>query len=558
MLKTTSVHCVLARGARTALLTCAALSTGWSAWAAAQTPEAASERATIQMRAAAGTREACEALRGLRLEDTTIEVAGMVDPGAFTPPGAATPLRNLPRFCRVIAESRPAVRFEVWLPQQKWTGRIEVVGNGGMAGTINYGGMATALRRGNATASTDTGHVAQPGNGFDASWSIDRPDLVEDFGHRALHLTTVHGKRIIAAYYGRSAEHSYYVGCSKGGGQGLMEAQRYPADFDGIVAGDPAYNWTHLYAGAHLYYSQVLLKDPDSYIQPAKVKLLADAVNRQCDAKDGFEDGVVEDPLSCKVDLKEIACTPGQDTGTCFTPKQIESVKKIWAGSKDENGRQIFPGILPGGEAGSGGWSAWLTGSAPKKGTHYKAADGFFRYMVMGDEKYDALSFDYDRERDRKMLERLVPALNADNPDLRPFMRRGGKLLLYHGLSDPDISAVNTINYYQRVEDVTGLNTRTFARLFLVPGMQHCSGGPGTDQFDAVAAIVRWVEEGEAPDKIVASHLTHGAVDRSRPLCPYPQTAAYSGTGSADDATSFTCKVPGTAQKKAHTEAKGR
>jgi feruloyl esterase len=517
---------------------------------ASQAPVVVQERAATQMRAAGGTREACEALRGLRLEETTIEVAGMVDVGSFNVPGSVNPIHNLPRFCRVIAETRPAIRFEVWLPLEKWTGRFEVVGNGGMAGTIAYGAMAGALRRGNAAASTDTGHVNQPGEGFDASWSLDRPDLVEDFGHRALHLTTVHGKRIVANFYGRAAEHSYYFGCSKGGGQGLMEAQRYPGDFDGIVAGDPAYNWTNHYMGAHLYFSQVLLKDPDSYIQPAKVKLLADTVNKQCDAKDGFADGVVGDPFSCKVDLGEIACREGQDTGTCFTPKQIESVKKIWAGAKDENGRQIFPGLLPGGEAGANGWSAWVTGSAPRQATHFKAANDFFRYMVMGDEKYDTLSFDYDRERDRKMLERLAPALNADNPDLRPFMRRGGKLILYHGLSDPDIPAENTINFYQRIEDVSGMNTRAFARLFLAPGMQHCGGGPGPDQFDAVAAVERWVEEGQAPEKIIASHLTHGVADRSRPLCPYPQAAVYSGSGSAVDAASFVCRVPGSVAKK--------
>lgn len=490
---------------------------------------------------AAVTHEACWALRGLRLQDTTIEMAGVVDEGSFAPRA----IHNLPAFCRVVAVAKPAVRFEVWLPFEKWTGRFEVVGNGGMAGDISYSAMGSALRRGNAVASTDTGHTNKPGEGFDASWSLDRPDLVEDFGHRALHVTTVLGKRVVAALYGKAAEYAYYVGCSKGGGQGLMEAERYPADFDGIVAGDPAYNWTNLYAGAHLYYSQVLLKDAESYIQPAKVRLLADAVNKQCDSKDGLSDGLVENPLACKVDLSVLACAAGQDTGTCFTPKQIESVKKIWEGAKDSYGRQIFPGLLPGGEAGAGGWASWVTGVAPKQGTHWKAADSFFRYMVMGDEKYDALSFDYDREHDRKLLERLAPALNADNADLRPFMRQGGKLILYHGLSDPDISAVNTINFYQRMEDKSGPQTRSFARLFLAPGMQHCSGGPGPDQFDAVSAVERWVEEGQAPDRIVASHLTHGAVDRSRPLCPYPQMAEYKGSGDTNDATNFVCRVPG-------------
>jgi Tannase and feruloyl esterase. len=321
-----------------------------------------------------------------------------------------------------------------------------------------------------------------------------------------------------------------------------MEAQRYPADFDGIVAGDPAYNWTNLYAGAHLYYAQVTLKDPESYIQPAKIKLLAEAVNKACDAKDGLTDGVLNDPMSCRVDPAVLACKEGEDTGTCFTPKQIEAVKKIWAGSKDDSGKVIFPGLLPGGEAGSGGWSSWVTGSAPFQATHWKAADGFFRFMVMKDPKYDPMSFDYDR--DKAALEKLSPQLDAVENDLRPFARRGGKLLLYHGLSDPDISPVNTINYYRQMQEVTGTKTQEFARLFLAPGMQHCGGGPGPDTFDAVSAVERWVEEGQAPKQIVASHQTHGQVDRTRPLCPYPQIATYAGKGDPRDAASFVCRAP--------------
>jgi feruloyl esterase len=496
----------------------------------------------MQMRAAGDTREACEALRDLRLDDTTIEAAGMIETGIFNIPGVVTPLANLPRFCRVIGVTRPKIHFEVWMPLQKWTGRFEVLGNGGMAGSIPYGIMANALRRGNAAASTDTGHVAQPGNGFDASWSLGHPELVEDFGHRSLHLTTVNGKRIVTEFYGRNAEHAYYVGCSKGGGQGLMEAQRYPADFDGIVAGDPAYNWTHLYAGAHLHYAQTTLKDPDSYIPPTKVKLLADAVNRACDANDGFTDGVLDDPLACHFDPAVLACKEGEDADTCFTSKQVKAVKEIWAGLKDDSGKTIFPGLVPGGEAGSGGWSSWVTGSAPFQATHWKAADGFFRYTVMGDAKYDPLTFDYDR--DKAALEKIAPAVDAVNPDLRPFAQRGGKLILYHGLSDPDISPVNTINYYHQMEDVTGTKTREFARLFLVPGMQHCGGGPGPDTFDPVAALERWVEKGVAPEKIIASHVTRGLPERTRPLCPYPQMAVYKGNGEATDAANFTCRMP--------------
>ena len=504
-----------------------------------------------------GRTSECAKLAGLRLDATTIESATVVGAGTWTPPGAASAIHNHPAFCRFAGVSKPAVRFEVWLPLEKWTGRFEVVGNGGMAGTIPYGAMLTALRRGNATAGTDTGHVGIPGQGFDSSWSIGEPELVEDFGHKALHVTTVHGKKIVAAFYGRPQEHSYYVGCSKGGGQGLMEAQRYPQDFDGIVAGDPAYNWTSLYAGAHLWYAMATLKDPESYIPPAKVKLLADTVNSACDASDGSADGVLDDPMACHVDPAVLACKEGEDPVNCFTPKQVHAVKKIWSGMKDDDGRLVFPGLLPGGEAGSGGWSAWVTGSARFQATHWKAADGFFRFMVMGDAKYDPMSFDYDR--DKAALEKLAPALDAVDADLRPFSRRGGRLILYHGLSDPDISPLNTINYYKQVEGISGAKTREFARLFLVPGMQHCGGGPGTDTFDALSALEHWVEEGEAPDRIVASHKTQGKVDRTRPLCPYPQMAVYSGKGSTTDAENFVCRVPQSAAKaaSARTRATG-
>ena len=485
---------------------------------------------------------ACSKLISLRLNDTTIESDAVIDTGTFNPPGSAYPIRKLPPFCRVIGEIKPSVRFEVWLPLDQWSGRFEVVGNGGMAGTISYSAMGGALRRGNATASTNTGHMTQPSGGFDASWALNRPDLIEDFGHRSIHVTTMYGKQLVREFYSKAADHSYYVGCSKGGGQGLMEAQRYPNDFDGIVAGDPAYNWTRLYTGAHLYYAASTLKDSESYIQPAKIKILADAVNRACDAKDGFADGVLDDPLACHFDPQVLACKEGEDTGTCFTPKQIKAVKDIWGGAKDDHGKLIFPGLVPGGEAGAGGWQSWVTGSEPYRATHWRAADGFFRFMVMGDPNYDAMTFDYDR--DKGTLDRLAPMLDAVDPNLRPFERRGSKLILYHGWSDPDISPLNTIRYYKAMEQATGPTTSNFARLFLVPGMQHCGGGPGTDSFDAVSAVERWVEKGVAPAQIVASHSTHGVVDRTRPLCPYPQMATFSGKGNASDAASFTCRVP--------------
>lgn len=487
---------------------------------------------------------ACEKLTKVALADTTIESASVVAAGTFAPPTPAPALRDMPDFCRVIGVSRPAIRFEVWLPLEIWNGKFQGVGNGGTAGFISYRAMAIALRRGYATASTDTGHVNHPyGNGFDSSWAKGRPDLVADFGYRALHVTTVNAKAIVAAMYGKTAVHSYYVGCSKGGEQGLMEAQRFPEDYDGLLVGDPAYNWTHHYAGAHLWYSIATLKNPESYIPASKVAVLAAAVNKACDAKDGVRDGVVNDPLACKFDPAVLECKTGDDTDRCFTVKQVAAVKKIWAGAHDSAGKLIYPGLLPGGEGGPGGWAGWVTGSAPFESTHWKAADGFFKDMVFDDANYNALDFNYDSDMATTMA-KTSAMLDAVNPDLRPLERRGGKMILYHGWSDPDITPLSTIDYYDEVQKTVGPTTTDFVRLFMVPGMQHCSGGPGATTFDGVTALERWVEGGEKPERILATKIVDGAVEETRPLCAYPKEAVYLGKGNTSDAGNFACEVP--------------
>ena len=273
----------------------------------------------------------CTALANLTLPDTTIGLAELVPAGDFTPPGAARPL-EVSSFCRVAATTEPAINFEVWLPEEGWNGKFHTAGNGGMAGVISYGAMADALDRGYATASTDTGHVRPGADGFDASWALDRPHLIEDFGHRSLHLTAVHGKAITETFYGGAPDYAYYVGCSKGGQQGMMEAQRYPGDFDGLVVGDPAHNWTSFYAGAHLWYALATLDDPDSYIPPEKVAILGDAVTAACDTIDGIEDGVIDDPRACSFDPAALTCHAGQDQSACLAPKQIQAIKDIWRG----------------------------------------------------------------------------------------------------------------------------------------------------------------------------------------------------------------------------------
>lgn len=486
--------------------------------------------------------QSCKNLIGLQLPETVITSAATVS-GNFVVPKSTVSIGGLSAFCRVAATTKPAIRFEVWMPLRTWNGKFQGVGNGGTAGIISYRAMAAALRRGYAVVSTDTGHVnTPPTNGFDSTWALRHPELVADFGYRGLHLATVNGKQIAEAFYGRNPAHSYYVGCSKGGEQGLMEAQRFPDDYDGLLVGDPANNWTRHYAGAHLWYSIATLKDPQSYIPASKVPILANAVIAACDAIDGIKDGVLDDPRKCHFDPAVLTCKEGQPTSSCFTPKQVKAIKNIWGGAHDSHGNLIYPGLVPGGEDGSAGWSSWITGNKPFAATHWKAASGFFRDMVFEDPRYNALNFNYDTDM-KTALAKTSRSLDAVNPDLRPLERRGGKLILYHGWSDPDISPLNTINYYNQVQATVGDSTPQFLRLFMVPGMNHCAGGPGPSHFDGVTALEEWVENGVAPNKIIAFHTTEGEIDRTRPLCPYPQVAVYKGQGSTNNAHNFACKL---------------
>ncbi len=479
----------------------------------------------------------CAGLAALALPDTAITAAEEVAGPAFTPPGASAALIGLPRFCRVAGTSRPAVHFEVWLPLDTWNGKYQGVGNGANAGSIVYGAMADALRRGYATASTDTGHSTT--NARDARWAMGHPELVEDFGYRAIHITAEHAKRIVAAFYGTPASHSYFASCSTGGRQGLMEAQRFPGDYDGIVAGAPAANWTRFEAGGHLWVVTALNKDPDSYIPASKLRALGDAVNAACDANDGVRDGVIEDPRTCRFDPAALTCRDGRDDDSCLTPKQVQAVKDVRAGSRNSSG-QVYPGYMPGAEA-AGGWATYMTGSGPQSGSHWMQADNVFKYMVFENPDWDFRTFDYDKDLAFAEV-KLGEAFDAFDPDLSRFRARGGKLLLYHGWNDPSISPLNTIAYYEQVDRASGGDAHAFARLFMVPGMLHCSGGPGPSRFDMVGALERWAEAGDAPERIIASHATNGRVDRTRPLCAYPKKAVYTGSGSTDDEANFVCR----------------
>jgi feruloyl esterase len=484
--------------------------------------------------------ERCQNLTKLALRDVTITSAVEVPAGSFKlPVGTAV---MVPAFCRVAGTVRPEVKFEVWLPAQ-WNQKLLMVGNGGLAGSISYPAMVGPLGRGYATTSTDTGHTADT----DGHWAEGHMERVINFAHRAVHVTTEASKGVVRAYYSAALSKSYFSGCSQGGQEALTEAQRYPADYNGIIAGDPANYWTHLYMGAHLWVTKVTQEAPESYIPASKTQMIGDAVNAACDALDGIKDGVLNDPRRCHFNPATLLCK-GDDAPTCLTAAQVETAKKIYQGGQTAAGQQIFPGVMPGSETGPGGWSAWITGAGPGRGSHTTLGMPFLRYVAFQDPAWDYRSFRFDRSGDFDSDVELVdaalgPIFNNTNPDLSAFQSHGGKLIQYHGYSDPDISPINSINYYQSVEKQMG-DPRNFYRLFMVPGMQHCSGGPGPNAFDSLAALEQWVEQGKAPSQMVASHSTNRTVDRTRPLCPFPQEAQWKGSGSTDQAENFVCAAP--------------
>jgi len=506
----------------------------------------------IALASAPASARSCESLARLALPETTITLAESHAAGPFTPPGSPTALQ-LPAFCRVAGVVQPAVRFEVWLPAAAaWNKKFQGVGNGGLAGTIGYGALADGLTRNYATASTDTGHqVTKP----DGIWALGHPEAIVDFAYRATHEMTVKGKAITGAFYGSAAELSYFVGCSKGGQQALMEAQRFPDDYDGIIAGDPANFWTHHYLGGHLWPALAMLRDRSGahYISPAKLPALSAAVNAKCDAMDGVVDGVLNDPRRCNFDPSVLLCT-GTETASCLTAPQIQALRDIYAGP----GKELYPGILPGGETGPGGWQAWITGtSIDQPGSHLGLGIPFFKYFIFDDPTWDFHTLNFTSDvtfTDNKRVNGVPMAevINAVDADLRPFRANGAKLIHYHGFSDSDIAPVNSINYFESVtkvmgddDDAQGLRkTQQFYRLFMVPGMQHCRGGPGADRFDALTALERWVETGAAPERILASHVENGATTFTRPLCPYPQQATYIGRGETSVAANFVCERP--------------
>ena len=498
--------------------------------------------------------KACAAAADLALPDTRIISAQAIHSAAaanIPDPRLGGLLPVTRAFCRVVGVIDAGIHFEVWLPLEHWNGRFEGLGLGAFLGALPYAQMLEALSNDYAVGGTDTGHQSAA---TDASWAMSANKLdtisVENWAHRGIHEMSVKAQAIVAAVYGRRADHTYFVGCSSGGAQALSEAQRYPDDYDGVLAGAPANDWTHLMAG-QLWYGQATRLDPDSDLEAPidKLALIHRAALKACDARDGVRDGVIEDPLSCRFDPAVLACK-ASERADCLTATQLRALRRIYGAAHGTDGRSIFPGLAPGSELG------WPLMSK----LQVAFAQTFYRVFVFQDSGWNFSSLNFDH--DVAMADRTVgPLVNSIDPDLRAFRAHGGKLLQYHGWSDPLISPYSSIEYYERVLSRFGavrqreqalLDVQGFDRLFMVPGMTHCRGGDGTDRFDGLEALQRWVERGEAPDRLEAARVVDGVAMRTRPLCPYPRVARYLGHGSTDVAANFQCALPARGTPRSH------
>lgn len=484
----------------------------------------------------------CERLKSLSLPNTTITAAETREAGPFQPPGNPPPTPvMLPAHCRVAVVLTPSpdshIEIEVWLPTDNWNGKFQAVGNGGWSGAMRFDdrnvavartlvSLVSALQEGYAAAATDTGHKST-----DASFAVGHPEKVVDFAYRAVHEMTVKSKEIVAAFYGTAPKFSYWNGCSTGGRQGLMSAQRYPEDFDGILAGAPANYMLYL----DVWYMNLAMtnqKDKDHLVPPEKLSSLNRAVIAACDARDGVKDGLLTDPRQCRFDLGSQLCSE-KDGSTCLTAAQLETIRTAYAPVRTKAGQVISPGRPLGGEA---GWRG-MDSLEP-----FDISLSTFRNVAHQDPNWDWRTFDLDR--DFPLVAEKAGFINAVNPDLSAFKAHGGKLLQYHGWNDQLISAQSSLNYHASVQEEMGPQQDDWYRLFMMPGVMHCGGGPGPNQFNGMAVLERWRESGIAPDQIIATHVTNGRVDMTRPLCPHPQVAVYKGVGSTNDAANFACKAP--------------
>ncbi len=489
----------------------------------------------------------CGDMRALKLPDTTITAASMSTDSSYcqvlgyvTTPG-------------IHGEQANRVNFEVDLPLKDWNGKLYFAGGSGFIGGRSN---KQVLSRGYASAYTDTGHEAE--SAVDATWALNSMTKKVDFFDRGIHVGTVAAKAVTQAFYEKKLAKSYFVGCSTGGKQAFIEAQRYPEDFDGIIAGAPAVDYTGLMLEFN-WNERVLLESDATYIPASKLPLIAKAVVAQCDAQDGLKDGLISQPQKCKFDPASLKCASA-DSADCLTSAQVDTLKKLYAGP----GRRVFPG-MPIGHEDSPNYAAYVFGNVQPvalpsglltfPGDYVKNASAapydfafqqeFLRYLAFekSDPNYDWRSLNLPK--DLSTIAVLAKIHNAVDPDMSRFKKHGGKLIIYNGWADPVMPPMRIVEYYEKVESVMGAEqTKSFARLFLAPGMNHCGGGPGPNSLDSLGALERWTDQGSPPDQIVASHSTNRVVDRTRPLCPYPQVAKWKGTGSIDEAANFVCANP--------------
>jgi len=489
---------------------------------------------TLSPRAgAAAAVTACGDLAGLAIPDVRIASASFVNEGPFTPPGTSRPL-SVTAFCRLSAVASPTsdsqISIEVWLPPGgAWNGKLLGTGNGGFSGSIGYPAMAAAIARGYAAVGTDGGHA-----GDQMQFALGHPEKIVDWAYRSVHVMTEVAKLVVRNHQGRFPERAYFEGCSTGGQQAFSEVQRFPADYDGVVAGDPGHNRVRLILGFLWSWTATHTEDGRPVLTAAKLSTIADAVVGACDTIDGLKDGQIDDPRRCRFDPATLACR-GQEDDACLTPPQIEAARKVYDGAKNSRtGEQIFPGWIRGSER---GWGTYITNPAEPSRVD------FFRIMAFHDPHWNWRTFDWNR--DVSFVESQVPFLSATSRDLSAFRSRGGKIVMYTGWSDPVVPPEDTVGYYEDIVKETGSlqETRKFFRFFPAPGMGHCGGGTGPNTFDALSALEQWVEHGAAPDTLLATRTVNAAVARTRPLCAYPAAARYKGTGSIDRAESFACAV---------------
>jgi feruloyl esterase len=505
--------------------------------------------------------EACASLKDLKIDDTTIASAESVPAGSFTAPDKKS-YANLPAFCRVTATVSPvpdsAVRIEMWLPEDGWKGVFEGTGNGGYSGGFNFPILAAGLRRGYAVVNTDQGTA--PASALNGDAVVGHPVKWRDWGFRSTHLMTVAGKQIASAFYGKHSARSYFTGCSTGGQQALIEAQLYPADYDGIAAGAPVVNRTHLHA-AFVWSRQAAERSPGSVLGHDKLMLLKKAAVASCGPGAAASDTFVADPLHCAFDPASLVCKAG-DAPDCLTPEQAETAARFYAGPKNpRTGESIYPGWPRGSEGPAFGWG--LEEGDPPLSLKEPAFDSLFKW-VFG-PTWDWRSFDFDRDMAEVDAVLGSDVNGATVANIDAFKARGGKLLIYHGWADSIVNPLGTVAFYETLAKAQGGADKLqgAARLFLLPGVEHCGsgGGDGPDavgsehglpapegdaDHDVLAALAQWVETGTAPEKLIATKYQGDdptkRIVMQRPACPYPKKARYAGSGDTNAAASFVCE----------------